>query len=321
MELKTSASKVANKIGQLATSGRNIFVSENRFSRKFDLNFKSFKIMGLIGVFVFIGVVFLLPNDVPVQFTEKTNREAKSASDGRSSANGNGQSRESARSLWSSPSMAAPRGGGSQVNYGTSMVLGAKTGNAKTQLRAGARLPLRILDKITVSQDAVPVLAELLLDSETESGLRLPAGSRLYGEASFQRGSDRATVRFTQLSLPSGQIRRISSLAIGQDGQPGVEGRVFSDGMKNTTGQILTTFVGGLAAGSMQTDIFGKSNGGVTNGLLAAVSTTAQGRAQAYGEKLKTEREWIELRPGTECDAVLTDSIRLQEGGDDNESQ
>lgn len=322
MELKTTVSKMASKIGRLAKSGRNIFVSENRFSRKFDVNFRSFKIMGLIGLFVFISVVFLLPNDVPVEFTEKTNRDGKSEVDGRSLENGgNSQSRDSARSLWSSPSMAHPRSGGNQVNYNTSMVLGSKAGNAKTQLRAGVRLPLRILDKITVSQDAVPVLAELLLDIETDSGLRLSAGSRLYGEASFQRGSDRATVRFTQLSIPSGQIRRISAMAMGKDGQPGVEGRVFSDGMKNTTGQILTTFVGGLAAGSMQTDIFGKSNGGVTNGLLAAVSTTAQGRAQAYGEKLKTEREWIELKPGTECDAVLTDSVRLQEGGDDNERQ
>ena len=72
-----------------------------------------------------------------------------------------------------------------------------------------------------------------------------------YGEASFQKGSDRATIRFTQISLPSGQIRKVSALALSKDGQPGVPGRVFSDGMKNTAGQVLTTFVGGLAAGSM----------------------------------------------------------------------
>lgn len=36
-----------------------------------------------------------------------------------------------------------------------------------------------------------------------------------------------------------------------------------------------------------------------------AVAATAQARAQSYGEKLKTEREWIELKTGTECDAVL----------------
>lgn len=199
------------------------------------------------------------------------------------------------------------------------MILGQKGGNAKTQLRAGIRLPLRILDKVIISQDPVPILAELILDSQTDSGLKLPAGTRLYGEASFQRGSERASVRFTQLSLPSGQIRKISALGLGKDGQPGIEGRVFSDGMKNTAGQVLTTFVGGLAAGSMETDILGRSKGGLTNGLLGAVSATAQSRAQAYGEKLKTEREWIELRSGAECDAVLNESLGLQEGGDSYE--
>ena len=196
------------------------------------------------------------------------------------------------------------------------MVIGSKSGNAKTELRAGIRLPLRILDKVIVSQDSVPILAELILDSQTDSGLKLAAGTRFYGEASFQKGSDRATIRFTQISLPSGQIRKVSALALSKDGQPGVPGRVFSDGMKNTAGQVLTTFVGGLAAGSMETDILGRSKGGIENGLLGAVAATAQSRAQNYGEKLKTEREWIELNPGAECDAVLSDALKLQEGGD-----
>jgi hypothetical protein len=196
------------------------------------------------------------------------------------------------------------------------MFIGSKGGNAKTELRAGIRLPLRILDKVIVSQDSVPILAELILDSQTDSGLKLVAGTRFYGEASFQKGSDRATIRFTQISLPSGQIRKVSALALSKDGQPGVPGRVFSDGMKNTAGQVLTTFVGGLAAGSMETDILGRSKGGIENGLLGAVAATAQSRAQNYGEKLKTEREWIELTPGVECDAVLSAALKLQEGGD-----
>ncbi len=82
---------------------------------------------------------------------------------------------------------------------------------------------------------------------------------------------------------------------------------------------VITTFVGGLAAGSMETDVLGRSKGGIENGLLGAVAATAQGRAQAYGEKLKTEREWIELNSGIECDAVLNDSYKLQDGGDNYE--
>lgn len=319
MEIKSFIAKVGNKLKSLAARAHSVFIRKNSISQKGDVNFKAFKTLGLASVFVFVGVVFLLPDDVPMEFTEKVEKSEPNNHNSTANAQSGANQQPSAQSLWSSSRTAVPAQSGSQINHNTSMILGEKGGNAKTQLRAGIRLPLRILDKVIISQDPVPILAELILDSQTDSGLKLPAGTRLYGEASFQRGSERASVRFTQLSLPSGQIRKISALGLGKDGQPGIEGRVFSDGMKNTAGQVLTTFVGGLAAGSMETDILGRSKGGLTNGLLGAVSATAQSRAQAYGEKLKTEREWIELRPGAECDAVLNESFGLQEGGDSYE--
>ncbi|MBL7554188.1 MAG: hypothetical protein JNM24_00075 [Bdellovibrionaceae bacterium] len=117
------------------------------------------------------------------------------------------------------------------------------------------------------------------------------------------------------MSLPSGEIKTISAMGIDKNGQSGVYGKVFSDGVKNSTGQIITTFVGGLAAGSIETDAFGRSRGGVENGLLAAVSETAKSRAQNYGEKLKTEREWIEVQGGAELDALLKETLNLNDGG------
>ena len=78
----------------------------------------------------------------------------------------------------------------------------------------------------------------------------------------------------------------------------------------------VVIFVAGMAAGSVETDIFGGSKGGIQNGLLSAVAATAKDRAQSYGEKLKAEREWIEVRQGAECDAVLTQPLNLQNGGD-----
>lgn len=316
MEIKQRAQATFQKLKTSVSKFRENFVEKNEFSQKVELKFKTFKIIGLIGILIFVAVVFLMPTDIPVEFTEKIDRPEPRTSQDKTSTDPN-QASSSAQGLWGSPKMPTAHGGdASQVNYNTSMVIGSKGGNAKTELRAGIRLPLRILDKVIVSQDSVPILAELILDSQTDSGLRLAAGTRFYGEASFQKGSDRATIRFTQISLPSGQIRKVSALALSKDGQPGVPGRVFSDGMKNTAGQVLTTFVGGLAAGSMETDILGRSKGGIENGLLGAVAATAQSRAQNYGEKLKTEREWIELNPGAECDAVLSDALKLQEGGD-----
>jgi hypothetical protein len=319
MEVSNSFAAIKEKLKGIEKCLKNPLLKRTPLSRKFDLNFKTLKLFAIFGVVIFVSVVFLLPTDVPVEFVEKIERpEEKKTESANSSENSN--KAESAQNLWAAPRVSIPGGsGGSQINYNTSMIIGSKGGNAKTELRSGIRVALRLMDKVIVSQDPVPILAESILNSVSDSGLRLPAGTKFYGQASFQRGSDRAQIRFDQISLASGQIKRISALALDKSGQPGVSGKVFSDGMKNTAGQVLTTFVGGLAAGSMQTDIMGNSKGGIENGLLGAVAATAQSRAQNYGEKLKTEREWIELNPGTECDAVLNESFKLQEGGENYE--
>ena len=308
MEVKAIVSSYLEKL-------RQFFVKETPFSQKKELKLSAFKWLGLVAVLVFVCVVLLLPDEVPVQFSEKieTKKEDTQAEQAASEPKQN-----SSAQLWASPKRelygSSGGGSGASVNYNTSMVVGGGA-NAKTQLHAGVRLALRILDKVIVSQDPVPVLAELIVNSETESGLKLPAGTKFYGEASFSKGSDRATVTFKQISLPNGQMRPINARATGKDGQGGIPGRVYSDGVKNTTGQVITSFVGGLAAGSVQTDIFGRSQGGIGNGLLTAVSETARMKAQDYGEKLKAEREWIEIQSNTECDAQLVEAMNLQTGG------
>lgn len=318
MEVKKALFFAVEKLKGLKKGMKTSIIEENSFSKKFDLNFKTIKLLAVFGIVIFVTVVFLLPTDVPIEFAEKIERPEE-----RKSESGNSQGapqQDSAQALWAAPRVTVPSGsGGNQINYNTSMIVGSKSGNAKTELRSGIRVALRLMDKVIVSQDPVPILAESILDSVSDSGLKLPAGTRFYGQASFQRGTDRAQIRFDQISLPSGQIKHISAIALDKAGQPGINGKVFSDGLKNTAGQVLTTFVGGLAAGSMQTDIMGNSKGGIENGLLGAVAATAQSRAQAYGEKLKTEREWIELIHGAECDAVLNESFKLQEGGENYE--
>ena len=295
---------------------KGFFVKENSFSQKKELKLASFKWLALVALLVFVTIVLVMPDEVPIQFSEKIESARTVAQVEQSKEN---ERRESSENLWAAPKrefIGSRNGGGSSVNYNTAMVIDGGS-NAKTQVHAGTRLPLRILDKVIVSQDAVPILAELILNSETESGLKLPAGTRLYGEASFEKGSERATVRFTKISLPSGQMKSINARATGKDGQGGIPGRVYSDGAKNAAGQVLTSFVGGLAAGSVQTDLLGRSQGGVSNGLLTAISETAKMKTQAYGEKLKAEREWIEIQPDTECDALLFESMNLQTGGFD----
>ena len=294
------------------------FVSKSPASDKPVLHMKSFAYLAIAALSLFVAVVCLMPEERNLEFTVTL---AGRGRDGKPQpgapvddpAAGGGTS----AGLWARPRMPSPAGGGGEVNYGAPMLVGSKGGNAKTQVRAGQRLALRTTDAFMVSQESVPILAELIIDGWTDSGLRIPAGSRLYGEATFQRDAERATVRFTQLSLPSGRIRRITAVAFGRDGQPGIEGKVHSDGAKNAGGQFLTEFIGGLASGSVQADVFGRSQGGLQNGLLSAVAVTAKTRAQSYGEKLKAERQWIEVPAGTECEALLTESYLIQEQGDE----
>lgn len=318
MALKFDKAKLARNLSNLRKNLAAVFFRKSGISTKTEVNFKALRTIAVGLVFIFIAVVMLMPNEQLVEFTEKIPPKAERPPDEESPATAS-TGAGTAQALWgpsrpSFPGMSGG-GGGSQVNHNTSMILGSKNGNAKTQLRAGVRFPLRVVDKFIVSTDPVPILAELLVDAMTDSGLRLPAGTSVYGEASFQKGADRATIQFRQVSLPDGQIRPVTGIAVSKDGHPGVSGRVYSDGLKNTAGSVLTTFVGGLAAGSVETDIMGRSRGGLENGLLTAVAATAKERAQSYGEKMKAEREWIEVPSGAECDLLLSESMNLQQGG------
>lgn len=297
---------------------KKYFIASSGVSRKIEIDFQNLKFVFFAASLLFIGFVLFLPSEQDVEFSS---RLVSDEPDSESTMENQGEpNREGThghlRGLWGAPQPNYRRGstGGGSMNYNTSTLLNSSGGNAKTQIRAGLRLPLVIRDKFIVSDSPVPILAELILNTTTESGLALPARTSFYGEASFQRGGNRAQVRFTRISLPSGEIRPISGIGVGKDGQPGLPGRVYSDGVRNTAGQVVTTFVGGLAAGSVETDALGRSRGGFENGLLTAIAVTAKDRAQDYGEKMKAEREWIEVPDGFECDALIGESLNL--GGD-----
>lgn len=79
--------------------------------------------MAIIGLVLFVSVVFILPTEVPVEFTEKIEK-AKTSEDSvllpdRSTQSG------SAQNLWGPPtnSFPVPRRG-NEVNYNTSMIVG-----------------------------------------------------------------------------------------------------------------------------------------------------------------------------------------------------
>ena len=303
---------IRDNIRNIWQKTKSPFIKKSDVSDKVEVNGRSFKLLIIALVFIFIVTVILLPNSKPVQFQQKIARSDEGAqvnSDSKSSAAENKQN--NAAALWGDPRPSFQSSSSDQINRNTPMILTGNN-NSKTQVPAGERLHLKLLDGFTVTDDSVPVLAELTFDAVTDSGLSLPTGTEFYGEARFDKETSRIKIDFKQISLPDGEIRSISGIAVSSDGEPGISGNVHSDVAKNTAGELITSFVGGFAAGSMQTNVFGQSVGGVQNGLLQATGDTARNLADNYGNKLKTEREWITIRAGAEFDAILNSSLNLQ---------
>lgn len=209
----------------------------------------------------------------------------------------------------------AGRGQGTAPNRNSSMILNRPGVNSGNQLAAGQKFTVQLLDKITVGDQAVPVIAEVTGGVFNDSGGGILEGSRLYGTAQFQAGQDRAQIQFQSIADPSGVVRNLQAVAIGADGQMGASGETHSNGFRNAAGQFVTRFAGAYAEGSQQRDFMGNSQGGATNGLLNAVAQTAKDRTDDFATDLKKQHEWIELPQTTTVNVILTQPFMFRESG------
>lgn len=215
------------------------------------------------------------------------------------------------------PDTPSGSGGGSPgvSDKNSSMILTRGGNDSRSQLSAGTKLSVKLSTGMTISNQPMPVTGIVAKDVLAESGVAIPSGSKLLGDASFDEGNERATIQWRAIILPGGRERPFSAIGVGRDGQVGVEGIVHSDGVKNAVGQTLTRFVGAYAAGSMNTGVFGANQGGHKNGLRNAVAQTATDQANDMGEEMQKERKWIELRGGTETTAVINQSYTFRDAG------
>lgn len=287
-------------------------------SKKTEINQKNIVITLGVVLILFVVVALFLPTQDTRVFREiKDEEKVTEVSMPRSFAGQNKKSPDTklkASRLWNGgESASAVSNGQSQINYNTAMVMGGASGNSRDQLYAGYKVRLQNIDKFAASQDGTPIIARAVESATTESGMAIPVGSIFYGEAMYQAASDKAQIKFNRASLPDGRILDLQAMAIDESGQSGLAGNVKSDAVKNSAGQVLTAFVGGLAAGSVSRDVFGQSAGGLKNGLLQAFADTAKDRAGQYGEKMKEAREWIEIESGVYFDAVIQQSVSLKQ--------
>lgn len=204
---------------------------------------------------------------------------------------------------------------GQTPNRNSAMVIARGGLDSKTQLPPGTKIPAQLDQSMTLDNHSVPIIATVGSDVVQEDGTAIPQGAKLYGDASLDTESERVQVNWKSIQLPNGAMKPLAAIAIGADGQVGIEGIIHSDAVKNTVGQTLTNFIGAYAQGSMQTGMFGQNPGGSENGLKNAIAQTAQNRASSMAENMKKERTWCELQAGASLAVVLTQSFQFRDPG------
>lgn len=215
--------------------------------------------------------------------------------------------------LYASPSI----GGSSTTDdsRNSSMILARGGLDVRTQIPAGSRIVVRLLERAIVANQGMPIIGVVFRDYIHEDTVAIPRGSKIFGDVSFDDSGERASVNWRSVQFPDGRERQLSAIGVGADGQVGIAGRVHSETMKNVVGQTLTRFIGAYAEGSMKRGTLGESPGGVENGWKNAISETAKDQAENWANDLKKEKRWIEISNRTEFFAVLTANFSFRDPG------
>lgn len=301
------------------------FKDAKPFIAKQDINWKRITHAGVASVMVLIVVLLMLPETKPttLDFHQKADMGSVGAAKSIESNPTNDalaqleQSQMNSRSLQSSKDYLneSPSAAASSPDRTVSMILTRSGVDGKTQLPAGTRLSVKLMQKIIVSSQAMPVIGIVTKDVVHEDSVAIPQGSKIFGEASFDDSSDRAQVSWKSVQFPDGRERQLSAIGISPDGHGGVEGKIHSDAFKNTAGLTLTKFIAAYAEGSMQKGALGSNPGGDDNGMKNAVAETAKDRSSVWAHDLQKEKKWIELEPNHEFFAELSTSFVFKDPG------
>lgn len=204
------------------------------------------------------------------------------------------------------------------IEHQSAMVIAREGSDAATSLQPGAKVRLRLLENVIVGSQPIPVIAITVEDLVVESGSAIPRGSKVFGDASFDKDLRRALITWKSVQFPGGRLRPFEALAASLGGHPGLEGTIHSEALKNAIGHTMTRFAGAYAEGSMEKSPLLGSKGGHENGVKNAIAETAKDQADRYADSLKKERVWIELSSATEFYGLLTQAFRFRDPGGSN---
>jgi hypothetical protein len=310
---KSLASKITRKVG-------DIFVIEPvTFSSKRRINFRGIGWLLCSFLALFCLIVFLVPAP-----EEQTRTYSERRSEVVSQVGGNSTLQPQTTNPLSPaiirPSLSSPVGGIGESNASaansrnTSMII-AHDNDLSTTLPPGTKFWVQLTQSVTVTGQAIPVIGTVLSSVESGNSIAIPEETRIFGEATLDADSERASITWKSILFPDGRSKTLSGLALWIDNQAGVEGAYHSNAVTNTAGQMISHFMGGFAEGAISHGMLGASPGGLQNGLLQGTADTAKDRAGAWSEDLKKPRAWIELEAGVKFQVILSQPFIFRDPG------
>ncbi|MBX3022790.1 MAG: TrbI/VirB10 family protein [Bdellovibrionales bacterium] len=290
-----------------------LFLAEKvPFSDKRDVNWRAVKWTAIALVIAFVMVVLVVPSSPEPEGDSEVAAAAPMRPREFETPQDMGSSSRDLSAYYQRPSFG---GGQAPPSRQATMIVGRSGLDYRTQLPPGSRIPVRLLQGAIVSSESMPIIAIVTADVESESGVAIEKGSKIFGEASFDDSGDVASVTWSSIQMADGRERQIAAIGVSLSGHVGVQGDIHSKRAQNVAGGMISRFIGAYAEGSMSRGLLGFSQGGTENGLKQAVAETAKDQADSYASDLKKEKRWIELEAGTDCLAVLKQPFAFRDPG------
>jgi hypothetical protein len=295
---------------------RGIFIIEPvSFSKKKRVNLRGIAWLGGVFLVAFCIIVFLAPaaDDETQSYNETKSPDANiDAIPNQAIFRENSTVTSGIRSY--SDQFGGGPAKGSDDNRNTTMII-ARENDASTTVPAGTKFSVKLEQNVTVMPQPIPVIGRIVSAVSGRSSVAIPEGAQIFGEATLDDNTERASIIWKSILFPDGRSKALSAIALGADNQAGVDGDYHSDAVKNTAGQMISRFVAGFAEGSISRGAMGATQGGVQNGLRQGVADTAKDRSEAWSDDLKKPRAWIELEAGTQFQSIISQPFIFRDPG------
>jgi len=193
-------------------------LSKKPFTEKRDINWRKVKIVlgAMIAALVF--ALLLLPEEEQLgSFAEVSNKDSEMKSEAPNYYDD--PNTEAIKYFKTSNLGSVPRslghnyqsGVSSANNRNDSMIINRGGANAKNELSAGHRILVSLLDRIVISNHAMPVRAKVVENIASDNYLAIEAQSVLIGDATFDEANGLAQITWKTIIYPNGVQRSISA--------------------------------------------------------------------------------------------------------------